>query len=160
MAQVRPGPNPNALSLAELAWYATCEGCQSPLSRRSVRWRLTQSPNADYLVRPGVTLGPYKWDILCLACFTAPIPKAPYENNSHRMGAVQAGVSGNETKQVRVASNSSPGKFYNVSINFTTGRMECDCPWGMYHSNQDQGQTVKWCSHIVSYLQSDSLNQS
>lgn len=113
----------------------------------------------------------HKWELLCVPCFGVSHLKEIYgapredtvqalEMSCNETGTRQTG-SGNPLAQQsaawlppftthRIASSTQPNKFYEVTI--YPDKVLCTCPWAMYTSNQDQGRTQKFCSHILKAL--------
>lgn len=158
---------------SNLVWFANCESCQKALTRGDTYYHLVSSPNADILRginehrlqyslhREHVVQAPkHNWDTLCKDCFREACAYRP-------MVEVPKPVQLPTFISKKMESKTRKGKFYEVIIyldpqTFEVTRMVCNCEWGQYHSNQDQGKTVKWCSHVVLALKEavDEINSS
>jgi|SRR5688572_11459608 len=147
----------------DLIWFSNCEGCQKALTRKDTFYHLVASPNADILRginenrlqyslhREHVVQAPrHSWDTLCKECFQeacAYRPTVPVPQPTQLPTFISK----------KVESKTRRGRFYEVIIYLDqqtsdVTRMVCNCEWAQYHSNQDQGKTVKWCSHVVHAL--------
>jgi hypothetical protein len=141
-------------------WFTNCESCGQPLSLQGVKYHLTHSPNADWIRGINQSKLPYtmhrehviqsdkyQYALQCAKCFSG-------GKGCITLSQVKLSVPAPKSITKQVKSKSSD-KVYEVTIYVGPGpedKIVCTCPWALYNSNQDQGRTMKWCSHVLQAL--------
>lgn len=144
-------------------WFANCGSCGQPLDQHQVRYHLTHSPNADWIRGINQSKLPYtlhrehviqsdkyQYALQCEKCFSEGVGCITL-SKPKLSGPTPTPIRAPNftTKQVK---SKSTNKMYEVTIYPNEDKIICTCPWAMYNSNQDQGRTMKWCSHALQAL--------